>query len=169
MNFAGELKGPWLHVVVIDLPSLADRLLRLVAEDRYIAVRIVRGTKMKTEMQLFDEFAAALQFPYYFGENWDALNECINDLSWMPAERFVLVITNAAEALAETTDAFRTLMEILCDAGREWSKASPGTRPWAPEPRPFHVILQVSEGGMSGILSVLDAAGVEHTVSFREA
>jgi hypothetical protein len=29
------------------------------------------------------EFAASFQFPYYFGENWPAFDECINDLSWL--------------------------------------------------------------------------------------
>ncbi|MFD7158495.1 barstar family protein [Kribbella sp. NPDC059898] len=28
---------------------------------------------------LFDEFAATLQFPYCFGENWDGLGDCVSD------------------------------------------------------------------------------------------
>jgi len=37
-----------------------------------LAVRLVRGHKSRAVDGLFDEFAAALQFPYYFGANWAA-------------------------------------------------------------------------------------------------
>jgi hypothetical protein len=51
-----------------------------------LVVRTLRGVKMQTVQQLFDEFAAALQFPWYFGENWAAFDECLTDLAWLPPE-----------------------------------------------------------------------------------
>jgi hypothetical protein len=35
-------------------------------------------------------FKGALQFPDYFGNNWDAFDECISDLSWLNAESFLI-------------------------------------------------------------------------------
>jgi Barstar (barnase inhibitor) len=35
--------------------------------------------------------AEAMKFPDYFGFNWDALDECITDLGWCPANRYVLI------------------------------------------------------------------------------
>lgn len=52
--------------------------------DTGLTVRTVRGSKMLTEDQLFTEVSAALQFPYYFGENWPAFDECLADLEWLP-------------------------------------------------------------------------------------
>jgi len=49
-------------------------------------VRLVRGAKMRTTARLFDEISAAFQFPCYFGENWDALDECLNDIDWLPGD-----------------------------------------------------------------------------------
>ena len=43
-------------------------------------VRLLRGRKCSESNALFNECAAALQFPYYFGENWAALNDCLYDL-----------------------------------------------------------------------------------------
>ncbi|WP_199922364.1 barstar family protein [Microterricola viridarii] len=48
--------------------------------DAGLTVRVVRGRKMRTLRPLFDEFAAALQFPLYFGENRDAFYERLSDL-----------------------------------------------------------------------------------------
>ena len=37
-----------------------------------------------SKVALLTELAQRLHFPDYFGMNWDALNECIHDLSWLP-------------------------------------------------------------------------------------
>jgi RNAse (barnase) inhibitor barstar len=43
-----------------------------------------------TKDSLMDALAAVLSFPDYFGRNWDALEECIRDLSWLPPGPVVL-------------------------------------------------------------------------------
>jgi hypothetical protein len=43
----------------------------------------LQGQKMKIKKTFFNEFNKSLKFPNYFGNNWDAFDECINDLSWM--------------------------------------------------------------------------------------
>jgi hypothetical protein len=32
-----------------------------------------------------------LAFPAWFGHNWDALADCLTDLSWLPAAGYVLI------------------------------------------------------------------------------
>ncbi|WP_083389754.1 barstar family protein [Trichormus sp. NMC-1] len=31
-----------------------------------------------------------MEIPTYFGANWDAFDECITDLTWCPAQRYVI-------------------------------------------------------------------------------
>jgi RNAse (barnase) inhibitor barstar len=46
-------------------------------------VRIPPGITDKQD--LLRHIAAELKFPDYFGFNWDALDECLADLSWLQA------------------------------------------------------------------------------------
>src|SRR6266705_1900430 len=43
-----------------------------------------------SKAELLAELAQRLHFPGYFGMNWDALDECIHDLSWLPVGPIVL-------------------------------------------------------------------------------
>lgn len=52
-------------------------------------VLLQRGIKSKEE--LFTSLAKKLEFPAYFGHNWDALDECLADLSWIDAPRVTIL------------------------------------------------------------------------------
>ncbi len=88
---------------------------------------------------LFDEWAAALQFPYYFGHNWDAFDECIADLGWIDANGYAVAILDAALILPDDRDLV-LLFDILERAAQEWRAPTP-FRP----ARPFKVVLHVRE------------------------
>ncbi len=63
--------GPRLHLFSASESDLCDVVwsLKTLTPARTVS-RIVRGRKAETSQELFDEFAAVFQFPYYFGENW---------------------------------------------------------------------------------------------------
>jgi len=85
-------------------------------------IRVVRGNKSQTKQAFFNEVAAALQFPYYFGENWDAFNECMNDLrDWLPASSYLLIVSNADQLLShETMGQVETLVKVLERSAHRW-------------------------------------------------
>jgi hypothetical protein len=70
--------------------------------------------------RLLDAFAAALAFPQWFGGNWDALEECLGDLSWRKGDGWVLLIDGAAAAPREELE---TLREILDACAEGWAAA----------------------------------------------
>lgn len=59
--------------------------------------------------------AAALDFPQWFGENWDALEECLTDLSWRKGAGHVLLFSQA-----EAGDDLEILLDVLESAGEYW-------------------------------------------------
>jgi len=82
---------------------------------------------------LLKSIAGPLQFPGYFGMNWDALEECLKDLSWLPAKGYLLLLHGAAGLDKPVTGDIKTLFIIFRRAVTCWKKA--GT--------PFFVLFSV--------------------------
>src|SRR5262245_57427536 len=78
---------------------------------------------------LIERFARALEFPAWFGGNWDALEDCLTDLSWSGAGGHVLLIEGAA-----ASDERGILADILRSAATFWAERSAG------EKRPFFAV-----------------------------
>jgi len=96
---------------------------------------------MPTVEDLFREFAAVLQFPYYFGGNWDALAECLADLAWLPATGHVITILDSPDLLAsEEASQLDQLLDLLESVCIEWSKPVVSGAPWDRPGVPFHVL-----------------------------
>jgi len=126
---------PYFHLAQGDPDSILERLAPFASEPHAV-LRHLRGTKMRTLQGLFDEISAALQFPAYFGENWDALNDCLNDLDWLPVGPCTLVIFDTQHLLDRAEPADRSaLAEILKATAEAWNGS-----------RPFHLILHRAEG-----------------------
>lgn len=62
--------------------------------------------------KLLGVLSQGLRFPNYFGWNWDALEECLQDLSWLPENAQIVIVH---EALPFGTGENR---QIYCDVLR---------------------------------------------------
>jgi RNAse (barnase) inhibitor barstar len=133
-------KPPWTSLLVVTTGQSAESLVRPPAG---LALKIVKGCHCKTPAHLFAEFARALEFPDYFGHNWDALEECLADLEWLPAKGYILLITDAAHVLLDDEEEYETFLEVLRDAGEAWGSGQAGMG--ARQATPFHVLFAVSE------------------------
>lgn len=87
-------------------------------QERRVQARIPAG--IETKKQLLDALDASLGFPEYFGGNWDALWDCICDLSWLEPVQIVLLHEDLP---MQSDDASRAkYLAILRDAVAVWSK-----------------------------------------------
>jgi len=71
--------------------------------------------KAKGKEKLLGALASKLRFPSYFGHNWDALEECLRDLSWLSDQPRV-VIVHEAFPFSSAGDALAIYLGILSDA-----------------------------------------------------
>jgi hypothetical protein len=69
---------------------------------------------IETKASLLHFLAGAFPLPDYFGHNWDALEECLRDLSWLDDKKIALVHHDLPLAF-EKADA-RTYLQILSTA-----------------------------------------------------
>jgi RNAse (barnase) inhibitor barstar len=77
--------------------------------------RNVEGASALDDAGLLAAVAEALDFPDYYGGNWDALDECLSDLQWLP-KPVCLVFRNAGEVLRDASESRPVLLQILFDA-----------------------------------------------------
>lgn len=129
-----SLRPPWVHVLVSKSGPSALETLRPPAS---FAVKVVDGLACPTKDRLLDELAGVLSLPHYFDPNWDALEECLCDLEWLPADGYLLLFDHAEQLLTEEPAARSTLFGILRSVGKYWASQRP--------PKPFRTLLLATE------------------------
>lgn len=100
-------------------PAAADAVCTL-AGSLGLDVTRIDLTGCRTKRELLARLARALEFPDWFGGNWDALADCLGDLGWRPAPGYVLVLQHADALRAALPDVFDEFVEILTDTALEW-------------------------------------------------
>jgi RNAse (barnase) inhibitor barstar len=130
---------PFLHLWAAGLPEAYEFAWSIQqTPGRLAIVRVIRGAKSRTAAEFFDECGAALQLPDYFGENWDALFECLTDLEWLPGDAYLFLVTDGDLVLDREPGQLGPLLEVFEKAAQDWAEAedSQGV------PRPFHLMFQ---------------------------
>jgi hypothetical protein len=113
---------------------------------------------MRTVARLFDELAAAFQFPAYFGENWAALEECLTDLDWIGASAYLTIVWNAEDLLADAGQEDATIfLRLLARVAAEWSRPVSARESWDRPAVPFHVLFVVPENDVARFSASVDA------------
>jgi RNAse (barnase) inhibitor barstar len=69
--------------------------------------------------KLFENLAKILDFPDYFGQNWDALLDCLSDFDWIEDKQIILVHQHLPNL---DDDELRCYLEVLSDAVSRWEE-----------------------------------------------
>ncbi len=108
---------------VIEARTLsAEEAGRLAAslDDHDIQARVIDGAHLGGKADLLREVAAALGFPSHFGHNWDALIDCLSDMSWLPGRGYVLILIHAETFRTADARAHETLLEVCDEVAERW-------------------------------------------------
>jgi RNAse (barnase) inhibitor barstar len=84
---------------------------------RYIEMDLA---EVSDKQGLLDTLARRLEFPEWFGDNWDALEDCLMDLSWLDAPGYVIVLRDCDELIEQNPDDFIVAIEVFDGAAAFW-------------------------------------------------
>ena len=76
--------------------------------------------KVRDKSGLLTALARALDFPDWFGGNWDALADCLGDLSWRTAPGYVLALDHCHVLAKRARADFETLLEVFAATADYW-------------------------------------------------
>jgi hypothetical protein len=70
---------------------------------------------------LLNALGETLQFPAYYGQNWDAAWDCLTELDW-PAEQLMVVHLPILAGCPVVDADLAVFLELLADACRHWAE-----------------------------------------------
>lgn len=88
----------------------------------------IRGLLCRTVDDFFREISSSMRFPFYFGQNWDAFDECITDLEWLKFKSIQIVFDHfehmftAYDDLSERKKQLALLEKYLSIAYHFWEE-----------------------------------------------
>ena len=153
-----QIDGPKLHFIECDrllLNKFITELQENIKSSTYLAV--VDGNKITNLNEVFKRFSSAFKFPDYFGNNWAAFDECINDLEWLNADSFILILENM-DSMLKDEPKFNVLIRILCDTAREWQNGR-NYDSFPTPPTSFHILFGIDSTYGSELKSRLISEG----------
>ncbi|HRJ45479.1 MAG: barstar family protein [Caldilineaceae bacterium] len=87
----------------------------------------VDGGDVPDKAAFLSRSAVAMRFPAYFGQNWDAFEEIVNDPDAMPQARGYLLLLDDFAAFARSQPGdWATARSILADAAARWGAEGRG-------------------------------------------
>ncbi|MDX2220213.1 MAG: barstar family protein [Burkholderiales bacterium] len=106
-----------------------------LAKAKGLAYFHLEGKSIEKKEQFLNHAAIVMHFPDYFGNNWDAFEECITDFEWLDAEGFVIHFDHTDNFAAHHESQLETVVELFQDAVDYWKG----------EGKPMLVLLSGSE------------------------
>ncbi|HKR63702.1 MAG TPA: barstar family protein [Thermoanaerobaculia bacterium] len=78
------------------------------------SLRVVEiGAAIRSQEDLFRELARVLEFPDYFGHNWGAVSECLEDVD--TEQPLALLVHNSAALWNRMAEEMNTFVEVWMD------------------------------------------------------
>lgn len=112
--------APQSAVQVIELTPPVVAALERLARSLGLATARVDLAGCADKADFLRRCAAALEFPAWFGGNWDAFFDCLADLGWRPAAGHLLLLEHTGDMRRHAPEALDTAIAILGDAAAAW-------------------------------------------------
>ena len=88
-------------------------------------------TAVRSKKALLEALGTGLKLPEHFGQNWDALADCLMDRNWLKKDSATLLLSGVGNAEKHFGNDWQTLLDIL-DVACVW---------WGEHDKAFRVVL----------------------------
>jgi len=105
---------------VYHLPLAGPEEIVVAAQDCDYAVFRVDLSAVADKTGLLAALARDMALPEWFGHNWDALADCLADLSWRPAEGYLVLLEHSDLLRARAEADFVASVQLFAAAAEEW-------------------------------------------------
>lgn len=112
----GEL-SPGLYRVTTDVNI--DELSSLCQEYGF-QLFYINGKDITSKAEFLQAAAETMNFPDYFGDNWDAFTDCISDLSWLSAAGYILLYTQPDNFANNDPSEWSIALDVFQEAVEYW-------------------------------------------------
>lgn len=143
-NLTAVLNGtrnPGLYT--LETPINTEELVTL-SQEHGARLFSLNGAAISNKAEFLQAIATAMSFPDYFGQNWDALEDCLTDLDWLNGDRFVLLYEQPDRFAQADPSEWQVALDILRSAVDYWRTKN----------RPFSVLFKGSHTDLVGLESL---------------
>jgi len=102
-----------------------DGLIAAAESCVYVVFR-VDLSRVRDKQGLLETIGRDMAFPEWYGCNWDALADCLNDLGWRPAEGFLVMLEHSDLIHARAAAELATALQIFAEAADNWREQGVG-------------------------------------------
>lgn len=83
----------------------------------------IDASTSNSKATFLEEICRAGSFPDHFGQNWDAVADCLTDLSWLPARGYLVLVRQTTADTPEALRLLHILHDVLVDMWKFWAEA----------------------------------------------
>jgi RNAse (barnase) inhibitor barstar len=106
-------------VYLLDVALTIKEIERL-KQDKGTKVFAFDGDRIVDSTSLFQEFATVMQFPEYFGHNWDALNDCLTELDGHEVDRYIITIDKLDCFISKDLSQWTNFLDVCKSVVEYW-------------------------------------------------
>ena len=107
--------SPKSNLFIIDQPVQNSKLQGIVTQLGYEYIYL-NGEEINTSSDFWTQIQDRMNFPSYFGFNWNAVFDCITDLSWYKSKHFFIYYEKFSSFAEQDGEQFVSALKTLKDA-----------------------------------------------------
>jgi RNAse (barnase) inhibitor barstar len=77
-------------------------------------------SRVKDKQELLQALGRAMAFPEWYGSNWDALADCLDDLGWRPGEGYLVLLEHGDLLHERAAGDLVAALQIFTEAANSW-------------------------------------------------